>query len=293
VDSQEVQSGGDGDVSTPLANSFSVVTPNFNMDRFLGETIESVLRNLRAGDEYLIIDGGSTDESIQTIRSYETRLTGWVSEPDSGYPDALRKGFARSRGQYQCWINSGDLLLDGALEVAREQLETTGADFIFGDDFYVDESGTVLGFSKGHARSLRNSMLFGGWTPLQDACFWRSDLYNRVGGIDGTLEYSADYDLFLKFSVLGKCAYVPLAFGAFRKHEGQQSIVEASRYAGERERCRSRMLEVLGISRSQKSVFELYYWIATRFRGHVLYPMWNIKSLVGASVQTLRAQAYR
>lgn len=275
------------------AGSFSVVTPNFNMGRYLGGTIESVLRNLNTGDEYLIIDGGSTDNSVEIIRSYGARISAWVSEPDSGYPDALRKGFARSHNQYQCWVNSGDLLLDGALNVAREYLETTRADFIYGDDFYIDETGRVLGFSKGYVRSLRNSMLFGGWTPLQDACFWRRSLYERVGGIDEAIELSADYDLFLRFSLVGKCAYVPIAFGAFRRHEGQKSIAWASRYEGERERCRLRALRTLGLSRARSLALRGYYWMATRFRGHVLYPMWNIRSLVGVSVNSLSAQAYR
>ena len=284
---------GDKNVREAPADSFSVVTPNLNTSRYLGETIESVLRNLRPGDEYFVIDGGSTDNSIEIIRSYENHISGWVSEPDLGYPDALRKGFARSHGQYQCWVNSGDLLLDGALDAARERLETTAADFIYGDDFYIDEAGRVLGFSKAYVRSLRNSIVFGGWTPLQDACFWRRSLYERVGGIDGNLRFAADYDLFLRFSLVGKCAYVPIAFGAFRKHEGQKSIAWASEYEGERERCRSRMLEGLGMSRGRRSILEWYYWVATRFRGHVLYPMWNIKSLVGMSVDSLRAQAYR
>ena len=270
-----------------------MVTPNLNMGRYLGETIESVLRNLGPGDEYFVIDGGSTDHSLEVIRSYEKHLSGWVSGPDAGYADAVKKGFARSRGQYQCWVNAGDLLLDGALDLAREQLEATGADFIYGDDFYIDEGGRVLGFNKGYVHSLRSWMLFAGWTPLQDACFWRRSLYERVGGIDAGLMLAADFDVFLRFSLTGTCMYVPVAFGAFRKHEGQRSIVRAAEYGEERERCRHRALRGVEITRTRRVLLEGFYWAAGRLRDHVLRPRWDIRSLAGIPVESLRSQGYR
>src|SRR6476646_6056388 len=113
-------------------NSVSVVTPCLNMSRYLAETIEGVLRNLRLGDEYFVIDGGSRDGTVDIIRSFEKRLTGWVSEPDKGYADALAKGFARATGDILCWINAGDLLLPGALDAARRALTETDAEMIFG-----------------------------------------------------------------------------------------------------------------------------------------------------------------
>lgn len=79
-----------------MCRSFSVVTPNFNMGHLLSETIQSVLENLRPGDEYFIVDGGSTDGSIDIIKQYADRLTGWVSEQDAGYADAISKGDRKS-----------------------------------------------------------------------------------------------------------------------------------------------------------------------------------------------------
>jgi len=118
---------------------FCVVTPNFNMGRYLPETIDSVLANLRPGDEYHVIDGGSTDNSLDVLRSYGDRLTGWISEPDRSYADAVAKGFRRSTNELQCWIACGDLMLKGALDNARELIALENADMIFGDDLYVDE----------------------------------------------------------------------------------------------------------------------------------------------------------
>lgn len=127
----------------PTQNTFTVVTPNYNMGSYLAETIESVLANLESGDEYFIIDGGSTDESVEIIRHYENKITGWVSEKDCGYADALAKGFARANAEYQCWVNCGDLLLPGALDEARTRLAEKDSEMIFGDDVYVDEVGVI------------------------------------------------------------------------------------------------------------------------------------------------------
>jgi glycosyltransferase involved in cell wall biosynthesis len=179
-----------------IAGKFSVVTPTFNTGHFLAETIESVLDNLCSGDEYFIIDGASTDNSIDIIRSYESQISGWVSEPDSGYQEGLAKGFRRCSGEFLCWINSSDLLLSGALESASKALVDTKADLIFGDDLFIDEDSCVICRSYGGVNSLRNAMLYGGWTPLQDACFWRRSLYERVGGMNVQMKYAADYDFF-------------------------------------------------------------------------------------------------
>ena len=115
----------------------SVVTPSFNMAAYLEETIVSVIGNLAPGDEYFVIDGGSTDDSVEIIRKYQDRITAWVSEPDRGYADAIGKGFERASGDVLCWVNAGDLYLRGAFDAARNLID--GNDMIFGDDFHIDE----------------------------------------------------------------------------------------------------------------------------------------------------------
>jgi glycosyltransferase involved in cell wall biosynthesis len=248
---------------------FSVVTPNLNMGHFLGRTIQSVLVNLEPGDEYFIVDGGSKDDSIPVIRKYDLQLTGWTSEPDHGYADALGKGFRRCTGEYMCWINSGDLLLEGALQAARQALDETGADLIFGDDLYIDEGDKVLLHSRGYVRSLKRFMLYGGWTPLQDACFWRRDLYERVGGLDATLKLAADYDFFLRASWSGRNVYVPKTFSAFRRHAGQLSISESSGYEQERRLSRERMFRALHPHAMTRVGATALFWFLTRWRYHI------------------------
>jgi glycosyltransferase involved in cell wall biosynthesis len=277
-------------ITTP--QSFAVVTPNYNMGQYLGRTIESVIRNLRPGDQYFVIDGGSTDNSVEVIRSYEKHLTGWVSEPDAGYADALAKGFDRAGGEYMCWINSGDLLLDGAIDEARARLASSDADMIFGDDFYIDEADKVISCSYGRMDSLRAMMLYGAWTPLQDACFWKRELYGAVGGLDVRLKYAADYDLFLRMSVAGRCEYVPLAFSAFRKHQGQKSIHGRAEYKSERYRCQAVALDKSGEPWIGRLLLTMYYWVVVRLRARVLHNFYQSKRQAGVSIHHLVCGSY-
>jgi glycosyltransferase involved in cell wall biosynthesis len=278
--------------SNKLSNSFVVVTPNFNMGSYLAETIESVLRNLRSGDEYYIIDGGSSDESVEIIEKYAHRLTGWVSEKDDSYADAISKGFMRGTGQFQCWINSGDLLLDGSIDLARELLDKSNTDMIFGDDFYIDGNSNVLGYSRGACRNLRLTMLYGAWTPLQDACFWRSDLYKRVEGLDKSLRNAADYDLFARFSVAGNVCYVPFAFSAFRKHDGQRSIAYTQSYQREKNDIRLKLVAESNDSALMKFFLRCYFFLAVRWRAYVMHRLWDRKNLHHKPIAKFEAKRY-
>lgn len=274
-----------------VSNSrFTVVTPNYNMGKYLAETIESVLANLRPGDEYFIIDGGSADGSVEIIRRYEKHLSGWASEKDRGYADALAKGFSRSTAEYQCWINCGDLLLPGALDEARTRLTSTGANMIFGDDLYIDEDGYVIQVSNGHVDDLAAMMLYGGWTPLQDACYWRRSLYEKVGGIDPLQRYAADYDLFLRMSLNGDCRYIPTVFSAFRRHGGQTSNAHAEEYQQERKQCRRRELAQQADNRWHMSMLNASYWWKARWQARMHGRKRDMPQLVGENVAGLQCQ---
>jgi glycosyltransferase involved in cell wall biosynthesis len=273
-------------------DSITIVTPNFNMGRYLEPTIQSVVSNLRAGDEYFIIDGGSNDGSRAIIEKYAQHLAGWVSEPDDGYADAIGKGFAKSRAALQCWINSGDLLLRGALDLARERLAHASADMIFGDDFYIDDESRVIFRSHGQVWNLRDAVLFGGWTPLQDACFWRRELYERVGGIDTNLKFAADYDLFLRFTGAGKASYVPINFSAYRRHAGQKGVAGAREYKAERALCRRREIAKDPRSRITKIALSAFYQCWARYRARVIQPLLRDTRLAGKYVCDIEASAH-
>lgn len=268
----------------------SVVTPSFNMAPYLRETIESVLANLRPGDEYFIIDGGSTDGSLDIIRSYTDRITGWLSEPDKGYADAIGKGFDRASGDLLCWINVGDLYLTGALDEARRHIGDN--DMIFGDDFYIDDQSKVIFFSRGFVGNLRPAILFGGWSPLQDACFWRRSFYEKIGGIDRSVAHAADYDLFLRMAVAGKCNYVPQTFSAFRRHDNQKSVVGSGAYLAERKAAQRREQTLHVPGSVLRGLSRVVWRPITSFRVRLGQKLWRRHDLSGRPIATLPSAAY-
>jgi glycosyltransferase involved in cell wall biosynthesis len=269
----------------------SVVTPSFNMAPYLEDTITSVIGNLQPGDEYFVIDGGSTDGSADVIRRHEGSLTGWVSEKDAGYADALAKGFERATGDILCWINAGDMYLSGAFDAARGLL-TGDLDMIFGDDFYIDEDNRVLFYSRGWVPDLRMATLYGGWTPLQDACFWRRELYRSLGGIDRSLQYAADYDLFLRMALAGHAGYVPLTFSAFRRHAGQKSVSGSETYDVERKRVRAREIGACRSAPVLKVFYRAINRVAMSTRARLAPLAWRRPDLVGRPVTSLPCAAY-
>src|SRR6202012_3617872 len=118
----------------------TVVTPSYNQGAFLEQTIRSVLGQLYPNLEYFVFDGGSTDESVDIIKRYESQLAGWVSEKDRGQSNALNKGFARATGDILCWVNSDDFLLPGALHEAARRLGE-GPDLIYGKCLSFSDTG--------------------------------------------------------------------------------------------------------------------------------------------------------
>jgi len=274
------------------SGTITIVTPTMNMGRWLAPTIESVLSNLRPVDEYFVIDGASKDNSVDIIRGFEKHLTGWISEPDRGYADALVKGFARATGDILCWINAGDLLLPGALDAARKAISETKADMIWGDDFYIDEEGRIIFLSRGYVQNLSSAMLYGGWTPLQDACFWTRDLYKRVGGIDPTLRHAADYDLFLRMALRGTCRYVPITFSSFRQHPGQNSIVNSEAYRMEKAEVRRREMARSPEAAMRKLLCRIWHEVAIRWRIYVSQRRWRRDDLIGRPVTTMPCRQY-
>jgi glycosyltransferase involved in cell wall biosynthesis len=269
----------------------SVVTPSLNMAPYLEDTIQSVIGNLRSGDEYFIVDGGSTDGSIDIIRRHESHVTGWVSEKDAGYADALAKGFACASGDILCWINASDMYLSGALDAARRVL-ADDLDMIFGDDFYIDSDSRVLSYSRGWVPDLLMATMYGGWTPLQDACFWRRGLYQNIGGIDRSLQFAADYDLFLRMALAGRTGYVPLTFSAFRQHSGQKSISGSVAYQQERRRVRAREIEAYKSGPVLKALYRGVNRVAMSARARLAPLAWRRPDLVGRLVTDLPCGSY-
>jgi hypothetical protein len=202
-------------MSLPL---ISVVTPSFNQGRYLEATIRSVLEQDYPKVEYLVMDGGSTDGSVDIIRRYADRLAYWVSAPDGGQSAAIANGLQRSNGEVLAWLNSDDIYLPGALsQVARAFDESPDIDFVYGARRIIDEHGTVIRSYEPPTLLHRYYFTFGQWIP-QECAFWRRALYDRVGGLDPTLSFSLDFSLFIRMKAKGRFKKIDAELGGFRAH---------------------------------------------------------------------------
>ncbi len=186
----------------------TVVTPSFNQGRFLKRTIESVLTQSYPRIEYFVIDGGSTDESVDILKSYGDRIR-WVSEKDHGQTDAVNKGFARSHGSIRCFLNSDDTLLPGAIEkVVNIFLEYPGYDLVYGKAYYIDDNDRIIGEYNTAKYSFQR--LIQDNCICQPAAFWKTHIAEVCGPMDDQLHYSMDFEYWLRIDRLGgRIVFVP------------------------------------------------------------------------------------
>ena len=176
----------------------SIVTPSFNQAQYIEETIRSVLLQNYPNLEYIIIDGGSTDGSVEIIKKYEPWLTYWVSEPDRGQSHAINKGFARSTGEIMAWINSDDYYAPGSFEAVAHTFTQNMTQWVAGKGYLLNLDGTVDRFN-GQETVRMDQWLFTNQL-VQPNVFWRRSIWSRVAGVDDGMQYSFDYDLWMKFT---------------------------------------------------------------------------------------------
>jgi glycosyltransferase involved in cell wall biosynthesis len=219
----------------PVLPTITVVTPSFNQAPFLRKTIESVLSQGYPRLEYIIIDGGSADDSKNIIEEHGASLSYWCSEPDRGQADALAKGFARATGDILCWLNSDDILLPGALLAVGKLFAThPEAEVLNGGGFVIDEDGEPLldGFwtySEGVAATYGRLKWYGQDGIFQPATFWRRTAYEAVGGINPDLYFLMDKDLFVRLAQRRRFVRVRRLLACFRLHASCKSRLHEER----------------------------------------------------------------
>ena len=202
-------------MSQPL--SLSIVTPSYNTARYLGAAIGSVLDQQWPALDYIVMDGGSTDGSVDLLRGFGPRLR-WVSEKDGGQSNAINRGFALTQGEILGWLNSDDTYAPGAFAaIAQFFADHPEVDLVYGDADYLTPAGEFLAHCV-HIEPFSRRRLFRySDFIVQPAAFFRRSAFDAVGGIDESIHWAMDYDLWLRMAAGGATfAYLPRRLANFR-----------------------------------------------------------------------------
>jgi len=213
----------------PYLPLVSIVTPSFNQARYLEATIQSVLSQNYPRLEYIILDGGSTDGSVDIIKKYEGKISWWVSEKDKGQTDALNKGFAHAKGDMLAWLNSDDTYQANAIWAAVKLMQPNPEiGLLYGDANYINEDGRVIG--KFPAAQTDLQRLRQGYVHIpQQAAFFRGKLWREVGPLDPSFYFAMDYDLWVRLATRSQVKYIPQTWANFRLHTAGKTIAADDR----------------------------------------------------------------
>jgi glycosyltransferase involved in cell wall biosynthesis len=259
----------------------SVVTPSYNQASFLEETILSVLGQEYPKLEYIIIDGGSTDGSVDIIRKHADHLTYWISEPDKGQSDAINKGLKRATGEILAWLNSDDCYYPGALRAVVDifqRLPEIG--LVFGSAMFVEEDGTPRSVYPGVDRSYFNKLQYWrGWDIPQPTLFFRRRVYDDFGGLDKSFRYALDYEWLLRVSRTTRAYCSDEVLALYRLHEGSKTgSWQSSKHLFHRECARA-------VRKHAPPNSTLYWrWLAARVSHEMRVRLGKAKGKAGSMV---------
>jgi glycosyltransferase involved in cell wall biosynthesis len=204
-----------------------IVTPSFNQDEFLEETIRSILLQGYPNLEYIVMDGGSTDHSVDIIKKYSPWLAHWESAKDKGQADAIYRGFEKTSADYIGWVNSDDMLLPNAMvQFSNYFIKHPEAELVVGGGITIDNKnrikptkwGMIDYYYTGRRVSFSRILIMEGFNFLQPASLWKKDTFFAVGGFDRSLEFCFDLDMYLRLTKRKAGNVVSLPVAAFRTH---------------------------------------------------------------------------
>jgi glycosyltransferase involved in cell wall biosynthesis len=225
----------------------SIVVPSFNQGQYLEETLLSIINQAYPNLELFVVDGGSTDNSVEIIKKYQQHITWWVSEKDKGQSNAINKGLTRATGEIITWINSDDLLTPGALHSVAKYFSSMPSDvgFIHGATILFDEKREIKkdwGYSN---PSLERNLA--GMAFPQPAAFFLKKYLDIIGAqVNDQLHYGMDYDLFSRLACI--CRFFPVKdiFSKYRLHDSSKSVMDQDKFIGDWSRVFVNLCKNLG-----------------------------------------------
>lgn len=226
----------------------TVVTPSYNQAQYLEETIQSVLSQNYPDLEYIIMDGGSKDRSVDVIRKYEKHLAFWRSERDGGQTNAVNAGFERATGEVVTFLNSDDYFDKGALRAIAESFSNTDAGVVYGDYTLVTEAGKPFIRRKEIPFDF-DIMLYGVNIVGQPSAFFKRSLLHEHGFLDNRLQYMMDYEFWLRLATGGvKFHHIKRNLSFYRYQPTSKTVAEPDKQANEVRIVRARFAK--GISKA-------------------------------------------
>jgi len=215
----------------------TIVTPSYNQGKFIAETIESVLNQTYKNIEYIVVDDGSNDNTIDILKKYESHGVSWVIENRIGQGGVMQKGLELAHGEIIGYINADDILLpDTVRKVVEVFVSSQDIGLVYGDVEIIDEEGNYLTLVRSHLLTVESLLRFD-QSVTQPGSFYKKQLVEKVGGIDTRLFFVMDYDLFIRLLKVSKGVYIPEPLARFRLHSksksfnysGTISVIEAFR----------------------------------------------------------------
>ncbi len=236
----------------------SIITPSFNQARYLQQTIQSVLSQNYPRIEYIVVDGASTDGSVDIIKKYEDKLVWWVSEKDSGQAEAINKGLARATGEIVAWLNSDDFYLPNTISAAVKVFdENPEVALVYGNMFAVDEGGDPFNTLTYRQLSLQDLLCF--QIIGQPAVFFRREVLEQTGSLDPAFHFLLDHHLWIRIAKRGKILHVNQVWSAARYHAEAKNRAKAAEFGRE-------AFQILEWAQSQLGLAEAIFPVERRAR---------------------------
>jgi len=211
----------------------SIITPSFNQGKFIKQTIDSVLSQDYSNLEYIVVDGGSTDGTVEILKSYGNKIK-WISKKDKGQAHAINKGLKQATGNILAYLNSDDLLVKNSLNIVSKEFNNKQTHWLIGDYQIIDKSGKRIrnqSFIEKYKKFLlkhyspRLLKNVGNFIP-QPSTFWSRSAFKKIGLFNQNLKYTMDYDYWLKLSEIYKPQIINKPLSKFRLHDSSKSITK-------------------------------------------------------------------